>query len=93
MWLHRLSFRIEADEVAKQANLQQVALFMSVTESHSRKNINKSIDEAIEALSGVARVAKKDGFPADYICLSFSRVHMKMVSGTGNKWRASYQDR
>ncbi len=49
-------------ESAKQANLQQVALFMSATESHSRKNINKSIDEAIEALSGVARLAKKDGF-------------------------------
>jgi len=49
-------------ESAKQANLQQVALFMSATESHSRKNINKSIDEAIEALSDVARLAKKDGF-------------------------------
>ena len=49
-------------ETAKQANLQQIALFMSATESHSRKNINKSIDEAIETLSGVAQVAKNDGF-------------------------------
>ena len=49
-------------ESAKQANLQQVALFMSATELHSRKNINKSIEEAIETLSGVAQVAKNDGF-------------------------------
>lgn len=49
-------------ESAKQTKLKQIALFMSASESHSRKNINKSIDEAIATLSEVATVAKQDGF-------------------------------
>jgi hydroxymethylglutaryl-CoA lyase len=49
-------------ESAKKAHLQQVSLFMSATESHSKKNINKTIDEAIQALSEVAVAAKRDGY-------------------------------
>jgi len=48
-------------ESAKEAGLKQIALFMSASESHSKKNINKSIAEAIQALSEVALQAKKDG--------------------------------
>ncbi|HEY9679025.1 MAG TPA: hydroxymethylglutaryl-CoA lyase [Drouetiella sp.] len=48
-------------ESAKEAGLKTIALFMSASESHSKKNINKSIDEAIAALSEVAKVAKHDG--------------------------------
>lgn len=47
-------------EAARKAGLKYIALFMSATESHSKKNINKSIDEAIETLSEVARQAKSD---------------------------------
>jgi hydroxymethylglutaryl-CoA lyase len=43
------------------ANLKQIALFMSATESHSKKNINKGIDEAIATLKEVAQVARNDG--------------------------------
>jgi hydroxymethylglutaryl-CoA lyase len=60
-------------ESAHQAHLQQVSLFMSATESHSKKNINKSIDEAIAALSEVAIAAKRDGHSVRcYVSVVFS---------------------
>lgn len=48
-------------ESAKKAGLKYIALFMSATESHSKKNINKSIDDALETLAEVASQARKDG--------------------------------
>lgn len=47
--------------LAKQANLKEIAVFMSATETHSQKNINKSIDEAIETLKEVIKAARSDG--------------------------------
>ena len=47
-------------ESAKQAGLKEIAVFMSATESHSKKNINKSIDEAVETLREVVDAAKAD---------------------------------
>lgn len=44
-----------------EAGIKNIALFMSATESHSKKNINKSIDEALETLAEVAEVARRDG--------------------------------
>lgn len=46
---------------ALQAGLAEIAIFMSATESHSKKNINKSIDEALKVLSEVTREAKAHG--------------------------------
>jgi hydroxymethylglutaryl-CoA lyase len=46
----------------KESKIDELALFMSATETHSKKNINKSIDEAIAALKEVALVAKADGY-------------------------------
>ncbi|MBO9539861.1 hydroxymethylglutaryl-CoA lyase [bacterium] len=46
---------------AKEAGLDAIALFMSATETHSKKNINKSIDEALSVLSEVATAAREDG--------------------------------
>lgn len=46
----------------KESQIDELALFMSATESHSKKNINKTIDEAIAALKEVADVAKADGY-------------------------------
>jgi len=48
-------------QVASQAGLKEIALFMSATETHSHKNINKAVDEALVTLSEVARQAKQDG--------------------------------
>lgn len=48
-------------EAAREAAVKEIALFMSATESHSQKNINKSIDQALESLTAVARAAKEDG--------------------------------
>ena len=46
----------------KESKLDELALFMSATESHSKKNINKSIEEALVTLKEVADVAKADGY-------------------------------
>ncbi|MDZ4832646.1 MAG: hydroxymethylglutaryl-CoA lyase [Candidatus Melainabacteria bacterium] len=46
----------------KESKLDELALFMSATESHSKKNINKSVEEALATLKEVADVAKADGF-------------------------------
>lgn len=48
-------------ESALQAGLKEIALFMSATESHNKKNINKSTEEAAETLAKLAARAKSDG--------------------------------
>ncbi len=48
-------------EGAKSAQLEDIALFLSASEAHSKKNINKTIDEAIAVLSEVAKSAKEHG--------------------------------
>jgi hydroxymethylglutaryl-CoA lyase len=48
-------------ESAQQAHLKEVAFFLSATESHSKKNINKSVDDAVATLKEVATVAKSAG--------------------------------
>lgn len=47
-------------EAAISSGLKEIALFMSATESHNRKNINKSTSEALETLAKLAGLAKKD---------------------------------
>lgn len=42
------------------AGLDQIVLFLSASESHSRKNINKSIAEALEVVTDLAQAAKQD---------------------------------
>ena len=48
-------------ERARAAGLQEAAVFMSVTEGHSQKNINKTVAEALAVVSEVADAAGKAG--------------------------------
>ncbi|GMU61232.1 MAG: hydroxymethylglutaryl-CoA lyase [Myxococcaceae bacterium] len=48
-------------ERAKAAGLEEAAVFLSVTESHSKKNLNKSVAEAISTAREVAQTAIKQG--------------------------------
>lgn len=48
-------------ERARAAGLQEAAVFLSVTESHSQKNINKSVAEAISTAREVATGARAAG--------------------------------
>ena len=48
-------------ERARAAGLQEAAVFLSVTESHSQKNINKSVAEAISTAREVATEARAAG--------------------------------
>jgi len=48
-------------EGAKAAHLDAIAIFLSASEAHSKKNINKTIDEALAVLTDVALAAKAAG--------------------------------
>ena len=48
-------------EAAKASGLKQINLFLSASEAHSKKNINKSVAEAISTMKEVADVALQDG--------------------------------
>lgn len=48
-------------ERAREAKMDAIALFMSATESHSRRNINKSISDTLPILRSVAERAIADG--------------------------------
>lgn len=46
---------------AKEAGMNAIALFMSATDTHSKKNINKSISDTLPVLREVAEAALVDG--------------------------------
>jgi hydroxymethylglutaryl-CoA lyase len=48
-------------EALRQAKLPQANLFLSASESHSKRNINKSIAEALATMNEVALSAKSEG--------------------------------
>ncbi|MBP9093028.1 hydroxymethylglutaryl-CoA lyase [bacterium] len=47
-------------QAACDADLKQVNLFMSASQSHSKKNINKTIEEALATMAEVTAAAKAD---------------------------------
>jgi len=47
----------------REAGLDQAALFVSASETHNRKNVNKTIAETLDAFRPVAGAAKSDGVP------------------------------
>lgn len=47
-------------QAACEADLKQVNLFMSASQSHSKKNINKTIEEALATMAEVTAAAKGD---------------------------------
>lgn len=48
-------------ERALQAGVDHVAVFMSATESHNRKNLNRSVVESLEALDETTQIAREEG--------------------------------
>lgn len=48
-------------DAALAAGLKEIALFMSATESHNKKNINKSSEEAVSTLQALSKRARQDG--------------------------------
>jgi hydroxymethylglutaryl-CoA lyase len=47
-------------ESARTVGMKEIAVFMSATETHSKKNINKSIDEAVQTMAEVVAAAKSE---------------------------------
>ncbi len=59
-------------ESAKLAHLPEISLFMSATQSHSKKNINKSIEEALILIKELTQIAQADQkFIRCYISCAF----------------------
>lgn len=48
-------------ENALSTGLEEIAVFMSASDAHSLKNINKTVDQAVEVLSGVVDGARSHG--------------------------------
>ncbi len=46
---------------ARDAGLEEAAIFISASEGHSKKNINKTIDEALATAAEVAKAATSEG--------------------------------
>jgi hydroxymethylglutaryl-CoA lyase len=56
----------------RQTGLDMPAVFMSASEGHNKKNINKSIDETFPVLQEVVALAKADGKPVrGYVSVVF----------------------
>lgn len=73
---------------ATRANMQEVAVFLAVTETHNRKNINKSIAQALETYTEVIREAHarkirvRGYLSCVYGCPYEGRVDRKLVIDT-----------
>ena len=48
---------------AAEAGADEMVVFLSATESHNRKNVNRSIEESLAGFEEVARVAEEAGTP------------------------------
>ena len=48
-------------DAALAAGMREIAVFLSASETHNKKNINKSVSQALEVLSEVARLALAKG--------------------------------
>jgi hydroxymethylglutaryl-CoA lyase len=59
-------------EAAQAAGMQEVAVFMSASETHNKKNVNKTISETLRAFEDVVPHAKAAGMPVRaYLSTSF----------------------
>ncbi|SDO29472.1 hydroxymethylglutaryl-CoA lyase [Alkalicoccus daliensis] len=46
---------------ALRANVDEIGIFVSASDTHNRKNVNKSIDETLSILKDVVKTAKREG--------------------------------
>ena len=72
---------IKGYERAKDSKLSSIAVFMSATETHSKKNINKSIEEALATIAELVPLAKKDSRKVRaYLSVVFSCPYEGLVN-------------
>ena len=48
---------------AVQAKLDQIVVFLSASESHNKKNVNRSVDESLQGFREIADIAGKNNIP------------------------------
>jgi len=48
---------------AVEAKLDQIVVFLSASESHNKKNVNRSVDESLQGFREIAEIAGKNNIP------------------------------
>ena len=48
---------------AVEAKLEQIVVFLSASESHNKKNVNRSVDESLQGFREIADIAGKNNIP------------------------------
>jgi hydroxymethylglutaryl-CoA lyase len=52
-------------ERAAEAGVDEIRVFMSASESHNRKNVNRSVEESLKGFEEVMRIANDAGIPVE----------------------------
>jgi hydroxymethylglutaryl-CoA lyase len=66
---------------ALEAGVDEVSAVVSASESHNRSNVNRSIDESLQEVRGIARLCAERGVPwAGYISTAFGCPYEGAVS-------------
>ena len=52
-------------ERAAEAGVDEIRVFVSASESHNRKNVNRSVEESLEGFEDVMRIANEAGIPVE----------------------------
>ena len=48
---------------AVEANLDEIVVFLSASESHNKKNVNRNVDESLIGFREIADIAGKNNIP------------------------------
>jgi hydroxymethylglutaryl-CoA lyase len=57
---------------AVEARVDEIAVVVSASESHNRANVNRSVEESMQAIANVAQIAREAGIPwSGYVSTAF----------------------
>ena len=67
---------------AIEAGVDEISVVVSASESHNRSNVNRSIDESLEAVTGIAALCRDAGIPwTGYVSTAFGCPYEGAVDG------------
>jgi len=68
---------------AIEARVDEVAVVVSASDSHNRANVNRSVDESLQAIRGVALLCREAGIPwSGYVSTAFGCPYEGTVEST-----------
>jgi hydroxymethylglutaryl-CoA lyase len=67
---------------AIEAGVDEISVVVSASESHNRSNVNRSVDESLEAVTGIAALCRDAGIPwTGYVSTAFGCPYEGAVDG------------